>query len=56
MTVGHKLCEKDCEERENFVKWYFHGMHYVKIDTTFVMFSDETWCQLSGYMNTLLAV
>jgi hypothetical protein len=50
-TVVHKLYEKDCEERKNFVNWYFHGVHDGEMIAALVLISDEAWFQPSGYMN-----
>jgi hypothetical protein len=35
-----------------FVNWYLHGMYTGDKDPTLVLFSDEPWFHLSGYVNS----
>jgi hypothetical protein len=45
-------CTTQSRSKNNFVNWYFHGVHAGEIDTTFLCFSDEAWFHLNGYMNS----
>lgn len=47
-TVVHKLNTADREARTNFVNWYVKGRH----GATVILFSTETWYQLSGYVKS----
>lgn len=39
--VVYKLEDVDCEERRNFVNWYFQRVHDGQMEATLFLFSDE---------------
>ena len=40
------------EAKPNSVNWHFHVMYAGKTDHTLILFSDEAWFHLSGYVNS----
>ena len=40
-TVGHKLRDRFCDAKLNFVNSYLLGVHGVEKDTTLIQFSGE---------------
>jgi hypothetical protein len=41
-AVAYKLYDTDCEEKLNFVNWYFLGLYAVEIKPLFIVFSGRT--------------
>jgi len=50
--VGHKLRNRFCDAKLNFVNSYLLGVHGVEKDTTLIQFSGENCFQLSQYVNS----
>jgi hypothetical protein len=48
-TVIHTVY---CEARLNFMNCYLHGVHAGEIDYKLILFSDNDWFHLSGYLNS----
>ena len=41
-VMVHKLYDAECEARLNSVNWYYHGMQDGKVNSIFLLFSDES--------------
>jgi hypothetical protein len=48
-TVIHTVY---CEARLNFMNCYLHRVHAGEIDCKLILFSDNDWFLLSGYINS----
>jgi hypothetical protein len=51
----HELHDTNREARPNFVNWYLHAVHEA-INPTSVLFSEESWVYISGYVTLIVTV
>lgn len=43
-------CDTYYEEELNFVNWYHHRVRAVEVHPMLILFTNEVWCHLSGFV------